>query len=318
MTVTNQNQQSQRPPTAADILIVDDTPANLRVLTSLLGTQGYRVRPVTSGKQAIKAINASVPDLILMDLRMPEMDGHELCQRLKADVCTRSIPIVCISAADDIDSKVRSFELGAVDFVSKPFASAEVLARVKTHLQVARLQASLRNKVNELERAYEHIKELSTRDPLTGLYNRRYIDEQLTYLLTIAKRYEHPLSVAMIDIDHFKGVNDRFSHAIGDHVLIKVAELLQQGRRTTDIVGRYGGEEFIVVLPETSILDAAHSCESSRRAIEHYSWDTLAAGLQVTISIGLSSDVYTPESMLARADAKLYDAKHAGRNQVMF
>jgi diguanylate cyclase (GGDEF)-like protein len=220
--------------------------------------------------------------------------------------------------ADDIDSKVRSFELGAVDFVSKPFASAEVLARVKTHLQVARLQASLRNKVNELERAYDHIQELSTRDFLTGLYNRRYIDEQLRYLLTIAKRYEHPLSVAMIDIDYFKTVNDHFSHAMGDQVLSKVAELLQQGRRGTDLVGRYGGEEFIVVLPETSILDAAHSCEASRQIMERYPWDTFAAGLHVTISVGLGSDIYSLEGILTQADAKLYEAKHAGRNRVMF
>lgn len=317
MTVTNESPQFQNPK-VADILIVDDTPANLRLLASLLGAQGYQVRPVTSGKQAIRAIDASVPDLILMDVRMPEMDGHELCGNLKAQAHTRNIPIICVSAADDIDSKVRSFELGAVDFVSKPFASAEVLARVKTHLQVARLQASLRSKVNELERAYDYIKELSTRDPLTGLHNRRYVDEQLAYLLTIAQRYEHPLSVAMIDIDHFKAVNDRFSHATGDHVLIRVAELLQQGRRATDIVGRYGGEEFIVVLPETSILDAAHSCEVSRHAVEHYPWDTFAEGLQVTISVGLSSGMRSLESILARADAKLYDAKHAGRNQVMF
>lgn len=319
MMVINQVQnQVQNQAAAADILIVDDTPANLRVLAALLGAQGYQVRPVTSGKQALKAVNASVPDLILLDLRMPEMDGHELCQQLKAQAHTRNIPIICISVADDIDSKVRSFELGAVDFVSKPFASAEVLARVKTHLQVARLQASLRSKVNELERAYDHIKELSTRDPLTGLYNRRYFNEQVGYLLTIAKRHEHPLSIAMIDIDHFKTVNDRFSHATGDHVLIKVAALLSQGRRNTDIVARYGGEEFIIALPETSMLDAAHSCELSRQTVERYPWRQLAEGLQVTISIGLSSDMRSFETMLARADAKLYDAKHAGRNQVMF
>ena len=314
---------SEAAPKQADIVIVDDIPANLRVLSALLQAQGYHIRPVTSGKQALKAIYASLPDLILLDLRMPEMDGHELCQHLKADVHTRDIPIVCISVADDIESKVRSFELGAVDFVSKPFAGAEVLARVNTHIQVARLQASLREKVNQLEQAYDHIKELSIRDTLTGLYNRRYFDKQVNYLLTMAKRYEHPFSVAMVDIDHFKSVNDRFSHAVGDQVLVKVAELLQQGRRGTDIVARYGGEEFIIALPETTILDAAHSCELSRQMIEDYPWQTIAEGLQVTISAGLSSDlgsrdVRTFETILDYADAKLYEAKHAGRNQVKF
>lgn len=306
----------------ADILIVDDLPANLRLLSSLLIPQGYQVRPVTSGKQALKAVNASAPDLVLTDLRMPDMDGHALCQQLKAQAHTRDIPIICISVADDIDSKVDSFELGAVDFISKPFASAEVLARVKTHLQVARLQASLRDKVNELERAYDHIKELSTRDSLTGLYNRRYFDEQVNYLLRVAQRHHQPVSLAVIDVDHFKAVNDNFSHVIGDKVLAKVAELLLQDRRSTDIVARYGGEEFVIVLPQTPLTDAAQSCERLRQSIVSYPWSEFAADLQVTVSIGLSANrtcsEVSLETLYTQADIQLYSAKRAGRNQVMF
>ncbi len=304
----------------ADIVIVDDVPANLKVLSSLLSSQAYKVRPVTTGAQALRAVESALPDLILLDIRMPEMDGYEVCRHLKSDPKTMQIPVIFISAADDIDTKVKGFELGAVDYITKPFQDAEVLARVDTHINLFRLRHKLNQKIVALEQANTRIKELSIRDELTGLYNRRHFNEQAIQFFNSAKRYKKHLSLMIGDIDFFKYVNDTFSHAVGDEVLKIVAHLLSDKRRKADIISRYGGEEFVVIFPETSIVDAVQVCETMRKRIETYFWHEIVSELKITMSMGLCADtsLESVESMLKQADKKLYNAKAAGRNNLQY
>lgn len=304
--------------TGANVLLVDDNLVNLRVLSRLLDREGYKVRPVHSGDQALKAIEAHSPDLILLDIRMPGMDGYEVCERLKADARFRSIPIIFISAADALHDKIKGFEVGGVDYIAKPFQELEVLARINTHLQIYRLQQALNEKIVALEKANARITELSVRDELTKLYNRRYFNAQADRFFQHAQRYQQPLSFAIGDVDCFKGINDRFSHAIGDRVLQGVAQVLQKNLRSTDLCARYGGEEFVIALPGIQGQDAIDACNKVRRAIEAAPWPKIHPELSVTISIGVCADLTLDsyEAMLAIADRQLYCAKHGGRNRV--
>ncbi|MEM6427930.1 MAG: diguanylate cyclase [Deinococcota bacterium] len=299
---------------------MDDVAANLKILAPVLTKQGYKVRPVTTGAQALNAVKASLPDLILLDIRMPDMDGFEVCKQLKADPISQAVPIIFISAFDDVTSKVTSFELGGVDYITKPFEEAEVIARVGTHVSLYRLRLELHQQLQALEDANARIKELSIRDELTGLYNRRHFNEAALQMFSASQRYARPLTVVIGDVDLFKRVNDRFSHAVGDDVLNMIAQLLCQDRREADIVARYGGEEFVMALPETSLEDSLQACETLRQRIEKHPWEAVASGLAVTMSMGLCADTSlgSLEAMLNCADQKLYDAKAAGRNNVQY
>ena len=307
-------------PPCAKILIVDDNLANLRVLGQLLNRQNYKVSPVPSGAQALKLLQTMQPDLILLDIQMPEIDGFELCRNIKTDPATQDIPVVFISAADEVEQKIKSFEVGGVDYITKPFEEKEVLVRVDTHLRLHSLQRKLEEKINELEQANARITELSIRDELTQLYNRRHLIEVAPNLLAHAKRYNESLSFMIGDIDHFKCINDRFSHTIGDQVLRQVAGMMLTNTREADIVARYGGEEFVIVFPVTPLAEAVQACEKLRQNIAEYGWREIDSDLQVTISIGLSADTSLDsyEQMIAAADQQLYRAKQGGRNRVCF
>ena len=306
------------PTVQGNILLVDDNLVNLRVLSQLLVREGHKVRPVNSGEQALKAIAAHRPDLILLDIRMPNLDGYEVCQRLKADRRSQSIPIIFISAANAVHDKVKGFEVGGVDYIAKPFQELEVLARVNTHLQIYRLQQALSQKILDLEKANAKITELSIRDELTGLFNRRHFNGQMSQLFEQAQRYRSPLSVAIGDVDFFKRINDQFSHAVGDRVLKGVAQILQKNLRSSDLCARYGGEEFVIALPGIGSADAVAACNKVRQAIEQAPWPKIHPELSVTLSIGVSDHLALGdyEAMIAEADRYLYAAKHGGRNRV--
>lgn len=190
---------------------------------------------------------------------------------------------------------------------------------VEINAQLERSRADLQQRMHELETLHAHVHELSIRDSLTGLYNRRYLDEQFQSLFAQAARYGWTLSAAFIDIDGFKYINDTFSHQIGDSVLKTIAEILQETTRRADVVARYGGEEFVILLPETSIEDAWHSCERIRARVEDHEWHELQPGLRVTISLGVAPSYghAHPEQQLREADARLYMAKRSGKNRVV-
>ena len=223
----------------ACILIVDDTEDNLEILGDLLRFDGYIVESASNGESALKRVQESRPDLILLDILMPGMDGYEVCTQLKADENTNDIPVIFVSSMTDIDSKVKGFKVGGVDYINKPFQHAEILVRVNTHITLVRMRKYLEEQNAELER-------LANTDYLTNLYNRRRFfhvaEEEFNEVLQSGK----VISVTLFDLDYFKKVNDTYGHLVGDRVLIHVAQLIRTHCRVSDIAARYGGEEFMI------------------------------------------------------------------------
>ncbi|MDD2879941.1 MAG: diguanylate cyclase [Rhodoferax sp.] len=290
------------------LLAVDDQPINIQVMHQIFSAD-HQVFMATSGAQALAFCRTTPPDLVLLDIVMPEMDGFEVCAALKADACTRDIPVIFVTAHTDAAQETRGLELGAVDFISKPVNPAVVRARVKTQLTL-KFQTDLMRKLVFL-------------DGLTGVFNRRYFDQQLAIEMARAMRAQSPLALIMIDVDFFKRFNDRYGHQAGDDCLRQIALTLKENlRRPADLVARYGGEEFACILPDTAFADAlslARELEQSVRhkAIAHADSD---AASMVTISLGVAGfkgdGVADAASLLALADAQLYCAKNAGRARI--
>ncbi len=301
------------------ILAVDDSRSSLVVLSRVLSQAGYLVLEAYSGDSALDILQTVRPDLMILDIEMSNMDGYELCKKIKSDPAQAKTPILFISASDDISSKLHGFEVGAVDYLSKPFEAAEVLARVGTHLRVGDLQRELSKKIEALERANTQIQALLVRDELTGLYNRRYFVDQSTFLLEQMRRNPYFMSLAIIDVDHFKKVNDTFGHNVGDAVLQEISTIFRSRSRKTDIAARYGGEEFVLLLPNTPISNAVFHCDEIRKKIESHNWSHISPDLRVTISVGISGteQFVNLEDLIGTADELLYQAKNSGRNQVL-
>ncbi len=437
------------------ILAVDDTPVNLTLLSRILTSHGYQVQAVASGQEAVEAAQTSHPDLILLDIAMPKMDGFEACSLLKDRESTRDIPIIFISALDAIEDKVQAFHAGGVDYIIKPFDYEEVIARVENHLSIRHLRLELQktnrelaSRVNELDasqqqlqerqnelqafvnalpnlsfiiddqgryleihvndngllsapveelkgrlvsevnppqvaekimtairrtaetgetvvieyqahvlagderwfegrvarmgqpengharailiateisdrvRLYQEVQRLAVEDPLTGCYNRRHFFTLAEQELQRCVRYQHHLSLIMLDLDHFKIVNDRCGHPTGDKILCALVSLCQKQLRSMDVLGRYGGEEFVILMPETNTSGAVQAAERIRREVEHLTVNSTGGSSPVTVSIGVASlgtkfDGHpTVDLLLKRADTALYNAKAAGRNCV--
>jgi diguanylate cyclase (GGDEF)-like protein len=306
------------------ILVVDDSPAQLEQLAQVLSREGYDVRRAQDGKEAIRAVRADPPDLVLLDLVLPDMDGLEVLRIVKARKEDQFIPVIILSAKSDIDSKVRGLRIGADDFLAKPFAEAEVLARAAAMLRIKSLQDELRRARRELEEKQKQLEEQSITDALTSLRNRRFFDERLAEEFRRAQRYSDPVSLMMIDLDNFKAVNDRHGHPAGDTVLREAAALIRGSIREPDICARYGGEEFAVILPKTHMSGALTVAERVWRELGQKVYRTGGesghADVQVTASIGIafypSKDITGPDLLLKFADEALYNAKRAGRNTI--
>lgn len=283
------------------ILAVDDKVENLDILSALLAD--YEVRDVTDASSALRVLQETSVDLILLDIVMPDIDGFELCTRLQAEERTRSIPIIFISAMSDEEAIQRAFEIGGKDYVTKPFRPLELLARVKTQLQLKFLM--------------ERLHFLAFHDPLTGIHNRRRFFELATEL------FESPgdLMAVMLDIDHFKRINDTHGHGIGDRVLKQVATTIASRLPPEAIFGRLGGEEFAILLPNQRSMDLVPALEAIRQAIADLVIPTALGGIGCTISCGVYQRDYTThniDELLYRADQALYEAKGTGRNRVIF
>lgn len=436
------------------ILVVDDNTANVILLTRILTNSGYHVLTADNGLAAISIARETSPNLILMDINMPGMDGLEACERLKQDPQTEAIPVMFISAADDLNHKVKAFRVGAVDFVLKPFEYAEIRVRVEAHLSIQRLRNQLQAanrelaaRVEELTRyqeqlsererrldafiralphlsfvfdqdgrylevmgtetnllraqvdvlksssirdvmpeqvadllmttiqstiqtgkpqiveykiavlagderwfegrtalmernangskvvfiaseiteriqLYQQVQRLANQDPLTNCYNRRHFMTLAETELQRVLRYKRPLALIMFDIDHFKDFNDRYGHQTGDQLLCSLVGQCQKLLRTVDILGRYGGEEFVILMSETDESGALQAAERLRERIENLTIATSAGNLSVTISLGVAgiekggTSVQTVDMLVKYADQALYAAKNAGRNCV--
>ncbi|RQD74838.1 PleD family two-component system response regulator [Desulfonatronospira sp. MSAO_Bac3] len=292
------------------VLIVDDQPDNIHALGKLIKDE-YRIMAATSGARALEiAESDNPPDLILLDVMMPEMDGYEVCRRLKRNEKTNSIPVIFVTAMDSAEDEETGFNLGAVDYISKPFKPTIVRARVKN-------QMNLKIKTDMLEK-------LSMQDGLTEIPNRRFFEENLAREWSRCMRNGLPLSLLIMDIDNFKPYNDNYGHGAGDDCLKKVANVIKNTlSRPTDLAARYGGEEFVVLLPETHAAGALHVAEELRAAVQglgitHEHSPTASV---VTISVGTSthsaeSPMKNKEQLLQLADEALYQAKESGRNRV--
>ncbi|GAA3997046.1 diguanylate cyclase [Comamonas faecalis] len=290
------------------VLIVDDEKHNRLLLTELFAGQ-YRVIQAKNGAQAIELAQQHQPDLILLDVLMPDMDGMAVVRTLKREDRTRQIPVVFITALDSAADEELGLELGAVDYITKPFHPSIVRVRVRNHLQIVHQRRLL--------------EQLAALDGLTGIPNRRRFDQALEQEWRRCQRAGQPLSLIVADVDWFKPYNDALGHAAGDRVLQEVAAVLRQGaRRPGDLAARYGGEEFVLLLPGTDVPQAQELAEQLRGRVQQLALAHPASpvALSVTLSLGGASTLaQTSEvdgSFFARADAALYQAKKAGRNRV--
>ena len=291
------------------VLIVDDTPANIQILAQAL-RHDYTIQIAANGPAALALLQeANKPDLILLDVVMPEMDGYEVCRRIKQDPATWHIPVIFVTAMDQFKDQQRGFDLGAVDYITKPFGVPLVIARVKVHIR--------------LKLKSEMLEKLAFLDGLTDIPNRRGLEDTLTKEWGRAKRSGTPLSALMIDVDRFKAFNDHYGHGAGDECLRRVAQVLERGlMRPGDFIGRYGGEEFSVILPNCDTAGAALVAENlcERVAALKISHAHSTAADHVTISIGYTTQIVGADSswsdLMDEADKALYLAKTRGRNRI--
>lgn len=291
------------------ILIVDDSADNIHILIETLKAD-YTIIPAKNGEVALAKAQTMKPDLILLDIVMPELDGYEVCRRLKGDERTKNIPVVFITAKSDAIDETKAFNLGAVDYITKPFVPIVVKVRVKNQI--------------ELKKKSDLLEYLVAVDCLTGLHNRRKFDETFELEWHRAQRNKTSLSLVMIDIDHFKQFNDFYGHAGGDECLRRVAAELQRNiKRATDFLARYGGEEFVVILPDTDNQGAQDVALHLREKIEalQIPHENSATANPVTISLGVASiqpypGEQDPLILQKAADQMLYKAKMQGRNRV--
>jgi two-component system cell cycle response regulator len=293
------------------VLVAEDSLVVRAVLRRQLEAHGYDVCEADDGAAALETCRSRRPQVILLDVEMPRLDGHQVLSQLKEDPEMADTPVVFLTGRTRTEDVVEALRHGAHDYLRKPFDHAELIARVSAAARVKALQDELRRRNDELDRLARH-------DALTGLHNRRHLEEHLHAMVVGALRRRQPIGVLLIDVDHFKLINDTYGHGVGDEVLCAVAARLEAGLRADDVAGRWGGEEFLVLLPQTDLEGSMAVAERMRASVAD---DPVAVSdgtsCEVTVSIGCTSTVApSGEELVRQADAALYEAKAAGRNRV--
>ncbi len=302
----------------ARILLVEDSRAQAKITTGSLEKNGYEVILAQDGASAIKAVKTASPHIVLLDLLLPDMSGLAVCRWIKANDDTKGIPVIMLTARGTIDDKVLGIEAGADDYLPKPYNETELNMRIYAALRTTALQDELREKNRQLSQLLSKVETLSITDPLTGLFNRRHLETVIEAEWKKMKRYGQSITCLLMDMDDFKAVNDIYGHSAGDSALVEIARILERNQRETDTVARWGGEEFIAILPHAS---PDHGIMVAERILAKVSSHKFAQipERRITVSIGLafsgaSSSTY--EKLFKDADTALYEAKRRGKNRV--
>jgi two-component system, cell cycle response regulator len=288
------------------VLIIDDSPEVHRLLRARLRHEEIELASAQSGGEGLRIAAERGPALILLDLDMPDMDGFEVLRRLKNDSPNMETPVIVLSSLHSAQDKVSAFDLGAVDYITKPFNLTELRVRVRSALRLQRLVQMLAQRAQI--------------DGLTGLWNRMHFDRRWADEVAESARHQQALSLAMLDVDHFKSINDGYGHPAGDALLQGLARLFERESRREDVICRYGGEEFALIMPQTTAEEAAQLCDRIRTAVRTMSWPR-HPDRRVTISVGVAGcrrgREISPTEWLEIADQTLYSAKRAGRDTLM-
>lgn len=297
------------------VLVIDDSDTlREEILRTLKGVSLFDVYlEAGDGLDGFKVLLNNRVDLVLCDLEMPRMDGFRFLSMMRAREEFQDLPVIILTGREDRETKIRGLEQGASDFVTKPFDTGELVARVRVQLKMKGLQ-------DELKRSNEMLRTLSITDPLTHLHNRRHLMEMVDKEFQRSSRKGAPLSLVILDIDYFKKINDTYGHQEGDRVLTILADIVRRRLRSYDLAARYGGEEFVLLLPETPVHEALSIAERLRLEVQEHVFEGSLAGLVITISLGVatypSSRVESIDSLFRQADEALYRAKQGGRNRV--
>lgn len=316
------------------VLIVDDSSTNITILKNTLNKQGFQLTEAPSGEIALKMLFGSLPDLILLDVTMSGIDGYETCRRIKNQEETKNIPVIFISSMNETENIIRGFDAGGSDYISKPFRAEEVVSRVKSQLQ---LRKTIKDKevlieeildsrekkdllIKELLILKEQLEAASKTDPLTEMPNRRGLNESLDNEKLRFERNKKTFCLVLASIDTFRKINDKYGHDAGDFVLVESAKIIKSVARKQDIVGRWGAQEFLALLPETECEGGAKLAEKLRVKIEEHNFEFNQQSISITMSFGVveyNSDEQDIDSCINKVDSLLNKAKEAGRNQIM-
>jgi two-component system, cell cycle response regulator len=288
------------------VLIIEDHPDQRDLLAIVLQREGYKVVTAANGLEALERLEQDEVHIALSDIMMPKMDGFELINKIRSNSTLRHIYIILITARIQEGDRVRGLDLGADDYITKPFSFSELLARVRVGSRVVQYQ--------------QHLEYQTQIDSLTGLFNRRAFEKKIGEEFERSKRYGHPLSVVILDIDNFKKINDTYGHHGGDAALVRISEILRERSRRSDFPSRFGGEEFVLVLPETDQDSAIQVARKFHEEIRSCSFGTVDKPFVLTVSMGLTSSTKKEYSdwreMVADADCALYQAKNTGKDRI--
>ncbi|MDQ7786858.1 MAG: diguanylate cyclase [Thermodesulfovibrionales bacterium] len=300
------------------ILLVEDDKLQAKITREYLESAGYEVILADNGKTAIKSVKTGSVDLVILDLILPDMNGNEVCRWLKLNEDTRGIPIIMLTAKGSTMDKVQGLHAGADDYLLKPYNETELNARIYASLRTKALQDELREKNRQLEEVLSKVEVLASTDPLTGLYNRRHFEKIMEIEFAKTIRYNSPISCIMVDVDHFKKINDTYGHRTGDIVLKEVTRIIQDCIRKVDTAARWGGEEFVALLPRTGKEQAFYAASRIWESIAGYPFPTIET--QITVSIGIASvpdpSIDSAEKLIDASDIAMYRAKTLGRNRI--
>ncbi len=305
----------------ANLLLIDDSEVQSSQIIESLERLGYSVQRASSGAEGLRLAREKTPDLVLLDVVMPDIDGFAVCRWLKVNADTRDIPVIMLTVRTAVADRIAGLNIGADDYLAKPVDDQELEARIFAALRVKAAHSDLRHRNQQLETMLHSVEALAITDSLTGLFNRRRFADVLKREFAVTRRYRNTLSCLLVDIDHFKQINDRFGHDAGDQVLKEVARRIVGSLREVDLAARYGGEEFAILLPHTSKKDAKIVAERLLGNLRKQQFNFGSELVRVTASVGCAgnTDVASgqAEDLVKAADLALYEAKNSGRNTVV-